>query len=112
MGALGTSCARLSGTSTTCTASGGDGGASSQAAFDTEIRKVINGNMPQPSSQSIACGGNTYGGAYFRPSSGSTAVIVFYLKGDQPCQMSGVQSMNRMQQEELTRCVATLVPLS
>src|SRR5690242_1710209 len=80
LGPLGTSCARLSGTNT-CTASGGDGGANAQSTFDTNIKQVISGSLPQLSKQALSCSGNTYGGGYYRPSTGTTAQIVYYLRG-------------------------------
>jgi len=107
----GTSCARLSG-SNTCTGSVGDGGAATQTTFDTSIKEVLSGTLPSLSSQKMNCAGNIYAGGYYRPSTGTTAQIVYYLKGDEPCAgIGGVQSFTKTQQEEITRCVATLPTL-
>ena len=108
----GVTCARTSGSSSTCTASGGDGGAATQNSFDTNIKQIFSFSLPQVSSQQLSCGGNTYAGAYYRPSTGNTAVIVYYLKGDQACSgIAGVLSYTKTQQEDITRCVATLPPI-
>ena len=102
----------LRASSTTCTASQGDGGAAAQPTFDTAMKEVINGTMPQLSKQALSCGGNTYGGGYYRPSTGTTAVIVYYLRGDQLCSgIGGIQSFSKLPQEDITRCIATLPPL-
>lgn len=107
----GVSCARISGTNI-CTGSGGDGGAATQTTFDTNIKEVMSGNLPSLSNQRMNCSGNVYGGGYYRPSTGATAQIVYYLKGDETCAgIGGVQSFAKTQQEEITRCVATLPPL-
>jgi len=111
LGPIGTSCARISGTNT-CVASGGDGGAAAQATFDTKMKDVISGGMPTLSSQKMSCAGNQYSGGYYRPSTGTTAVIVYFLRGDQPCDgIGGVQSFTKTQQEEMTRCIASLQSL-
>ena len=107
----GVTCARISGSST-CTGSVGDGGAATQTTFDNSIKEVISGILPSLSSQRMNCSGNVYAGGYYRPSTGSTAQIVYYLKGDESCSgIGGVQSFTKTQQEEITRCVATLPPL-
>lgn len=107
----GISCARLSG-SATCDASVGDGGAATQTSFDTNIKEVISGNLPSLSTQKMSCSGNIYSGGYYRPSTGTTAQIVYYLKGDVACSgVGGVQSFAKTQQEEITRCIATLPTL-
>ncbi len=112
LGLVGTTCARMSGTSTTCTAASGDGGTSTTTGFDTSIKEVISGVMPQPSSQTMSCSGNTYGGAYYRPSTGTSAQLVYYLRGDQLCSgIGGVASFVKTQQEDITRCVVTLSSL-
>lgn len=112
LGPLGTSCARLSGASSTCTAASGDGGANTQATFDTKMKQIISGTLPQLSSQELSCGGNTYGGGYYRPSTGTTAQIVYYLRGDQSCNgIAGIASATKTQQEDITRCVATFPAL-
>lgn len=111
LGPLGTSCARISGTNA-CTGSQGDGGAAAQATFDTKMKDIISGTMPSLSTQKMGCAGNLYSGGYYRPSTGATAVVVYYLRGDESCSgIGGVQSFTKTQQEEITRCVATLVPL-
>lgn len=109
LGPVGTSCARRSGTATTCTASQGDGGASTTTGFDTAIKEIISGPLPELSSQVMNCSGNTYSGGYYRPSTGATAQVVYYLKGDQACSgIGGTQSITKTQQEDITRCIATL----
>lgn len=112
LGPMGTTCARMSGTNT-CTASGGDGGASAQTTFDTEMKEVISGSMPTISGQRMNCAGNMYAGGYYRPSTGTTASIIYYLRGDQSCSgIGGVQSFTKTQQDDITRCLATLTPLT
>ena len=111
LGPMGTSCARISGANM-CTASGGDGGAAAQTTFDAKMKDVISGGMPILSKQNVSCAGNLYAGGYYRPSTGTTAVIVYFLRGDQPCGgIGGVQSFTKTQQEEMTRCIASLQSL-
>lgn len=109
LGPLGTLCARTSGITGNCNPeSGGDGAAAAQTTFDIEIKKVLI-KPPAVSSQQMICNGNTYSGAYYRPSTGTTAVIVYFLKGDQSCTgIGGIASSTKTQREEMTRCVATL----
>ena len=112
LGPSGTQCARRSGTASTCTASQGDGPTSAGATFESNLREVLSGPLPQLSSQVLSCGGNTYSGGYYRPTTGATAQVVYYLRGDEPCSgIGGVQSLTKTQQEEITRCIATLPPL-
>jgi len=111
LGPIGTSCARISGANT-CAASGGDGGAAAQVSFDTKMKDVISGSVPILSNQKMSCAGNQYAGGYYRPSTGTTAAIVYFLKGDQPCEgIGGAQSFTRTQQEDMTRCIVSLPSL-
>ena len=109
LGPSGTYCARRSGTATTCTASGNDGATATTIGFDAAMKEIMSGPLPELSSQILNCSGNTYSGGYYRPSTGTTATVVFFLRGDQSCSgIGGIQSATKMQQEDMTRCVATL----
>ncbi|MGB3946052.1 MAG: hypothetical protein WBK76_04425, partial [Candidatus Saccharimonadales bacterium] len=90
----------------------GAGGASSQATFDTAIKTVISGPLPTTSSQTMTCGTALARGAYYSPSTGKTAVINYYLRGDQACDgIGGVQAFGKQQADDTTRCSATLPTL-
>jgi prepilin-type N-terminal cleavage/methylation domain-containing protein len=110
LGPVGTSCARLSGDGVDCGLS--EGGATAQAAFNTELGKILSGSLPQLSTQTLACGSSTYGGAYYTPSTGTTAEIYYFLKGDQACGgIGGVASFIKNPKTTLTRCYAALPTL-
>lgn len=111
-GPIGTTCARVSGDGSGCIPeAGGDGGASAQTTFDTEMKKVLT-TLPIISSQRMNCNGSTYAGAYYRPSTGTTAVIVYFLKGNESCSgIGGITSSTKTQRGEMTRCVAALPSL-
>lgn len=96
----GTSCGRRS-TGASCL---GSGATSSRADFDTEMKLVLN-SMPELSSQQMNCGGVMYSGGYYLPSTGPTASIIFFLKGNQSCSgVGGVQSFSKQQQDDTTQC--------
>lgn len=111
-GSIGTTCARVSGDGSGCLPeSGGDGGAAAQTTFDTEIKKVLT-KVPVVSSQTMNCNGSFYAGAYYRPSTGSTATVVYFLKGNESCGgVGGIASFTKTQRGEMTRCVASLPSL-
>lgn len=111
-GPIGTTCARMSGDGSGCVPeAGGDGGAAAQPTFDTEIKKILT-KLPTVSSQTMNCNGSTYAGAYYRPSTGTAAAIVYFLKGNESCSgIGGIASSTKTQRGEMTRCVATLPSL-
>jgi len=112
LGPMGTTCARMSGDGSGCLPeSGGDGGAAAQTTFDTEIKKILT-TLPTVSSQRMNCNGSMYAGAYYRPSTGTTATIVYFLKGDEACSgIGGATGFTKTQRGEMTRCVASLPSL-
>ncbi|MBC7512436.1 prepilin-type N-terminal cleavage/methylation domain-containing protein [Candidatus Saccharibacteria bacterium] len=104
----GTSCSVVGGTGTCL----GAGGASSQATFDTAIKSVLSGNLPDMSSQNINCGTAIVRGAYYSPSTGKDASIQYYLKGNQNCDgIAGVASFSKSQTDDTTRCGIALPTL-
>ena len=87
----------------------GSSSTSSQASFDTEMKKIFGNKNPATSSQEMSCGGTMYSGAYYLPSTGANATLWYFLKGDQPCEgIGGVQSLTKSQQDDATRCAAVL----
>ena len=103
----GTSCGRVSG-STMCF---GIGGTNSNTSYITEISKIAT-KVPVPSSQRIGCNGSEYSGIFTNLSTGKTATMTYFLKGDQLCDsIGGLTSFAKVQQEGLTRCSANLPTL-
>lgn len=101
-------CARVSG-ATTCF---GISGATYNSAFYTTLKGVMT-SVPEPSDQTMNCAGNTYRGAYYNKndtSAGKAASIVYFLKGNQSCQITE-GSMSVSQQDDTTRCFVTLKTL-
>jgi hypothetical protein len=102
---------------TTCGNVGGGpicqaGSTVSNATFEANIRTVLSGSLPQPSAQRMTCGTTQTSGAYYNPSTGKTATIIYFLKGDVTCDaIGGVQSISKIFQDESTRCFATLPTL-
>jgi len=103
-------CARVAGSTGGCAATG-DGSVGQVTAFNTDISQIMGPTLPSPSSQTMMCGTNTYSGAYYRPSTGAQAWIVFYLRGNQPCDVVGVTVSVRNQQDDMTRCQITFPSL-
>jgi len=103
-------CARVAGTTGGCAATS-DGSVGQVAAFNTDISQIMGSSLPSPSTQTMVCGTNTYSGAYYRPSTGTQAWIVFYLRGNQPCDAVGMTVSVRQQQDDMTRCQITFPSL-
>lgn len=83
----------------------GTGSTSSQPGFDTLMKQVFSGAVPQPSSQVMVCGAAIMSGAYYSPSVGKTAEIIYFLRGNQSCGgIGGIQSYFITQQDDTTRC--------
>ena len=102
-----TKCGRVGTTVANCLGTGG--AVASRSSFDTKMKQVFSGTMPTPSTQSMSCSGSTFGGAYYYAATAKSAGITYFLRGDQSCGgVGGVASLTRAQQEDLTRCVATL----
>ena len=99
-------CARVAGGAGGCAATS-DGSVGQVPAFNTDISQIMGPSLPSPSSQTMVCGTNTYSGAYYRPSTGTQAWIVFYLRGNQQCEVAGVTVSARNQQDDMTRCQIT-----
>lgn len=83
--------------------------------FETEIKKVTS-SIPQPSAQSMDCGGEMYTGAWYHsPTTGDglSAVITLYLKGNfSTCpEIGGVKNTSRFQSNDTTVCGVALPSL-
>lgn len=105
----GTSCGKRTMVSTSCF---GSGSTVSRADFDAAIKEVLV-NPPELSSQQMNCNGLMYSGGYYTPSTGPTASIIFFLKGDQSCDgIGGVQSFTKQQQDDMTQCRVNLPSVS
>lgn len=103
LGAHPTSCGkRTSNTTNTCIG----GGAASQVGFDTTMRAVFNGTVPEPSSQEMTCNGDTYKGAWYHGNAdGTSAEITYYIRGNLPCDPGGgLRQINRLFDTETTAC--------
>ena len=89
----------------------GAGTAASQSGFDTALKTVV-ANLPQPSAQSMNCGGKMYGGAWYNSVAGTVATVVYYLRGDVPCSsISGLRQDSRYQADDTTACYNTLLAM-
>ncbi|MBM3210419.1 type II secretion system protein [Candidatus Saccharibacteria bacterium] len=98
-----TSCGkRTSNTSNMCIG----GGAGSQIGFEDEMKTIFNGQVPEPSAQRMTCRGDSYSGAWFHGNSdGTSAEIMYYLKGNVSCDVgSGLRQINRIFDTETTGC--------
>lgn len=90
----------------------GTGYTTTLASFDANMKTIFNSVVPEPSTQIMSCGGVQVRGAYYYPSNGKIASIYYFLRGNQPCDLlGGVQSVNRSQLEDTTRCIANLATL-
>jgi prepilin-type N-terminal cleavage/methylation domain-containing protein len=102
------SCARVLG-STMCFTLG-------TALLDSAFAAIIATEItpaPEPSSQTMNCSGNQYKGAYYEKNdttSGKTAMITYFLRGNQVCSVS-YGTVTRTQQDDTTRCGAALPTL-
>jgi prepilin-type N-terminal cleavage/methylation domain-containing protein len=101
-------CARVGGASTCF----GIGGAVYNSAFNTTLKGVMT-SVPEPSDQTMNCAGNSYSGAFYNKndtSGGKTASIIYFLKGNESCQITeGTVAVS--QQDDTTRCSVTLKTL-
>jgi len=92
----------------------GSGTASNNASFDGKVKTILTA-LPEPSVQKMNCGGVLASGAYYvknDASVGKGAQVIYFLRGDQPCdKLSGVAWVTRMQLDDTTRCYAGLPTL-
>lgn len=65
----------------------GAGGVDGNDTLDNLLASVAN-SLPEPSKQTMNCGGKPYGGVWYHSGDGKSAMMVMYLKGDQPCPSS------------------------
>ncbi len=105
----GTSCGKIGPGGEYCLSSGGT---TSQADFDTEMKKVFGGSVPSVSEQEMSCGSLKAHGAYYLKNdsdSGATARIYYFIKGDQPCEgIGGAKSITKLHTDNTTQCRVTL----
>lgn len=109
-GCLGTvaACARVSGAATCFSV----GAIVADTALATTIATEIN-PAPEPSAQTMTCSTNQYKGAYYAKNdttSGKTASITYFLRGNQTCSVT-YGTLTRAQQDDTTSCVLTLPTL-
>ncbi len=101
-----TTCAEVdTSTGSTCF---GFGGANSQVSFDTKMKTVFGGAVPQPSSQVMNCGGKLFGGAWYFSSDGKTANLTYLLRGNQSCGVGGLISTGQSFLSDTTVCTASM----
>lgn len=104
-----TKCANVTDSTGACN---GAGGAGSTSAFDAVMKTVLNGSVPQPSTQAMNCGGKDYSGAWYHSTDGKLAQFAYYLKGNVPCDpLSGLKLSSRFQLDNTTACYVTLAQL-
>lgn len=86
LGPSGTKCANVTSSASTCY---GAGGAGYVASFDTAVRTMAS-SVPAPSTQKIACGVDSYAGAYYHSAAdGLTATITYFVAGTPGCGSPG-----------------------
>jgi len=102
-----TKCGNMTDTTSPC---GGTAGPYySSLAFDTSMKQIFSGNMPQPSAQVMNCGGKMYSGAFYYGGDGKNAQVWYFVRGNQACSgIGGVVSYWRGQQDDTTQCGAYL----
>lgn len=104
-----TKCANVSDSTGACN---GAGGAASNSAFDADIKSMLSGSVPQPSVQTMNCGGKQYSGAWYRSTDGKSTQLVYYLNGSVPCDpVSGLRLTSRFQLDSTTVCYTALTQL-
>lgn len=102
----GNTCALHAGGTATCS---GNGAVSSSSTFNTAMSTIFNGTTPQPSTQSLNCGGSQYRGAYYYAPTGVNPDVRYFLRGNQPC--SGVPNFvthTRYQANDATLCMGNI----
>lgn len=101
-------CANITDSTGACNGAGASG---YSAAFDATIKTVVT-SIPSPSTQSMNCGGKMYMGAWYNSSSGTSASMTYYLKGDVACvNGSGLVAVTRVQLDDATACYVNLPSL-
>lgn len=94
-------CANVTDSTGACNGAGASGYV---AGFDTAV-KTITPSLPAPSTQSMNCGGKLYMGAWYNSSTGTTASMTYYLKGNVDCAVgSGLTLISRVQLDDTTAC--------
>lgn len=110
LGCLGgvSSCAQVTDGAATCF---GTGGASNSSTLDTAIKTVIT-TLPSLSNQQISCGGKSYVGGFFGTNDGKTAVIYYFLRGNQTCTSTASLAItSSTYQGDATQCIGSLPTL-
>lgn len=104
----GTTCARVTG-STNCF---GMGTTASNVSYIQEVKKVVT-TLPSASDQIISCNGATYKGILTGSSTGTTAAIYLFLRGNQDCKPWGSSvAITKNQQDDLTMCILSMPTVS
>ena len=94
-------CANVTDSTGACNGAGASGYV---AGFDAAV-KTITPSLPAPSVQQMNCGGKQYMGAWFNSSSGKSASITYYLRGNVDCVVgSGLTLQFRHQADDATAC--------
>lgn len=99
-------CANVTDTTGSCD---GSGRAPNASILNAALTSVAT-SLPEPSTQSMDCGGKLYSGAYYTyGNSGKSANIRMYLRGNIDCPaISGTTSASRFQANDTTSCAAAL----
>lgn len=94
-------CANVTDSTGACNGAGASGYI---AGFDTAV-KTITPSLPAPSTQSMNCGGKMYMGAFYHSSTGTSASMTYYLRGNVDCVSgSGLTLASRYQSDDTTVC--------
>jgi prepilin-type N-terminal cleavage/methylation domain-containing protein len=105
-----TTCAAVNGGSAaTCY---GFGSTASESGFDAKLKAIVDGDLPQPSIQTMNCGGKHHSGAWYHSADGVSVEVVYLLRGNQQCTVSGFNLVWRGQLNDTTVCNVTPPPLS
>ena len=60
---------------------------------------------PQPSAQTMDCGGKQYGGGFYSSADGINASFFYFLNGSQTCDsIQGLTAVVRVQTSTITVC--------
>jgi len=108
LGPSGTNCGNVTDNTGACNFIGGT---NYSGSFDTAI-KTIASALPGASTQSMNCGGKSYGGAFYGSTDGKAATITYFLKGNVPCpSVSGLSSAGDYRNGDTTVCYNNLPTL-
>lgn len=99
--------ARCGNTTDTTGPSGCGGGQTTPKTLNAALAPYAT-NLPDPSSQSMACATKQYVGAWYHSSAGTSAEYRYYLRGNQSCDGVGMTVTSRTVTDDTTVCAVVV----